>query len=358
MAPYLPRPASHLRSGVLQLFDVVCHWPVLPVHALVRTLGWLLVCGCVGAWRLNAGVHGSHPLQLPMCRRAARTLLGPTSWARPRSRPSSNATYRGTLSLPACPRSSMRWGVFLFFAGWNLFMTAFAWWLLPETKGVRAGAPAAAQPRGRAWCRDSPLPDPPPPHRLPRAATLSTPHARACPPPQARRWTALCLQRAPNDAPNANQLDGPSPSPPPSLPPGVPLEDTAYQCLFARHPVWKRVMGKQGVAALEREASGEWGGGMREGDEGGREGRSGEGQEGGRGKRGGPGYVCLLNHNCRAVPALRLRTPADHNWAPHIPRCCCVPPAGLPPECVAAGAGAKGRPARHGTAVRGPLAPP
>lgn len=36
---------------------------------------------------------------------------------------------------------------------------------------------------------------------------------------------------------------------------GVPLEDTAYQCLFARHPIWKRVMGKQGQAVLEREAS-------------------------------------------------------------------------------------------------------
>lgn len=34
----------------------------------------------------------------------------------------------------------------------------------------------------------------------------------------------------------------------------VPLEDNAYACLFARHPVWRRVMGKAGTAALEREA--------------------------------------------------------------------------------------------------------
>lgn len=64
---------------------------------------------------------------------------------------------------------TMRWGVFLFFAGWNLLMTTYTWFLLPETKGV-------------------------------------------------------------------------------------PIEDTAYQCLFARHPFWKRVMGKQGQAVLEREA--------------------------------------------------------------------------------------------------------
>ena len=34
---------------------------------------------------------------------------------------------------------------------------------------------------------------------------------------------------------------------------GVPMEDTAYACLFARHPVWGRVMGKAGAAVLERE---------------------------------------------------------------------------------------------------------
>lgn len=34
----------------------------------------------------------------------------------------------------------------------------------------------------------------------------------------------------------------------------IPLEDSAYACLFARHPVWRRVMGKAGRAALEREA--------------------------------------------------------------------------------------------------------
>ncbi|PSC76169.1 H(+) hexose cotransporter 2 [Micractinium conductrix] len=63
----------------------------------------------------------------------------------------------------------MKWGVFIFFAAWNIVMTAFVYFLLPETKGV-------------------------------------------------------------------------------------PLEDTAYACLFARHPVWRRVMGKAGKAVLEREA--------------------------------------------------------------------------------------------------------
>lgn len=33
----------------------------------------------------------------------------------------------------------------------------------------------------------------------------------------------------------------------------IPIEDTAYACLFARHPVWSRVMGKSGRAVLERE---------------------------------------------------------------------------------------------------------
>ncbi|KAL4431265.1 hypothetical protein ABPG75_006521 [Micractinium tetrahymenae] len=64
---------------------------------------------------------------------------------------------------------SMRYYAFIFFAGWNLFMTVFVFALLPETKAM-------------------------------------------------------------------------------------PLEDTAYACLFARHPVWKRVMGKAGKQVLEREA--------------------------------------------------------------------------------------------------------
>lgn len=34
----------------------------------------------------------------------------------------------------------------------------------------------------------------------------------------------------------------------------MPLEDSAHVCLFAWHPVWSRVMGKAGQAALEREA--------------------------------------------------------------------------------------------------------
>lgn len=43
----------------------------------------------------------------------------------------------------------------------------------------------------------------------------------------------------------------------PSLPPaetkGIPL-DTAYTALFARHRIWKRVMGRKGEKVLEREA--------------------------------------------------------------------------------------------------------
>ena len=35
---------------------------------------------------------------------------------------------------------------------------------------------------------------------------------------------------------------------------GVPLEDSAYVCLFARHPIWSKVMGKAGKAALDKEA--------------------------------------------------------------------------------------------------------
>lgn len=41
---------------------------------------------------------------------------------------------------------------------------------------------------------------------------------------------------------------------PPAETKGIPLEDTAYACLFARHPVWRRVMGKAGRQVLEREA--------------------------------------------------------------------------------------------------------
>lgn len=63
---------------------------------------------------------------------------------------------------------AMEWGTFLFFAAWNLLMTVFVFFLLPETKGI-------------------------------------------------------------------------------------PIEDTAYSCLFARHPIWKRVMGRAGRAVLERE---------------------------------------------------------------------------------------------------------
>lgn len=37
------------------------------------------------------------------------------------------------------------------------------------------------------------------------------------------------------------------------LPCSIPIEDTAYSCLFARHPIWKRVMGRAGRAVLERE---------------------------------------------------------------------------------------------------------
>ncbi|KAL4853612.1 H(+)/hexose cotransporter 2 [Chlorella vulgaris] len=63
---------------------------------------------------------------------------------------------------------SMQWGTFVFFAGWNLVMTVWVYFLLPETMNI-------------------------------------------------------------------------------------PIEDTAYACLFARHPVWSRVMGKSGRAVLERE---------------------------------------------------------------------------------------------------------
>ena len=34
----------------------------------------------------------------------------------------------------------------------------------------------------------------------------------------------------------------------------IPIEDTAYASLFARHPIWRRVMGKAGRAVLEKEA--------------------------------------------------------------------------------------------------------
>lgn len=34
----------------------------------------------------------------------------------------------------------------------------------------------------------------------------------------------------------------------------IPLEDSAYVTLFARHRIWRRVMGRAGRAALEREA--------------------------------------------------------------------------------------------------------
>ena len=34
---------------------------------------------------------------------------------------------------------------------------------------------------------------------------------------------------------------------------GIPIEDSAYACLFARHPLWRRVMGRAGRAVLERE---------------------------------------------------------------------------------------------------------
>ena len=35
---------------------------------------------------------------------------------------------------------------------------------------------------------------------------------------------------------------------------GIPLEDGAFACLFARHPIWKKVMGKKGKEVLDREA--------------------------------------------------------------------------------------------------------
>jgi hypothetical protein len=61
------------------------------------------------------------------------------------------------------------WGTFLFFAAWNLVMTVWVYFLLPETKGI-------------------------------------------------------------------------------------PIEDNAYQVLFARHPIWRRVMGKSARQVMEREA--------------------------------------------------------------------------------------------------------
>ena len=109
-------------------------------------------------------------------------------------------------------------------------MVLFVYFLLPETRGVPLEDGGAWQVRGVAGCRPG---SPGSPSADAAQAAHAAPRSRrallrASPPQHAHSPTAACW--------------------PPPLPPFA-------QCVFARHPIWSRVMGRKAAKeALEKEA--------------------------------------------------------------------------------------------------------